>query len=143
MVLGSINMSAQFFNPYCNPYMGEVYWNTMENIIMNNNLMQMQAQTNALQVQYMNMVNANAAAATYNLMTNPFGSSNLVTRHGDVISSDEIQDYERRRIECSTCNGTGKIRREKPNYATRQMITVSEPCSDCHGMGYTSRLVRK
>ena len=132
-------VSAQFYNPY----MGEVYWNTMQNIQMNNNLQQMRAQTMMMQMLYMNYLNANAAAATYNLMNNPFAPMSMVTREGEVISSDEIQDYERRDITCTSCGGRGKITRSKPDYSTRTIRYVDEYCSDCHGRGSISRLVRK
>lgn len=132
-------VSAQFYNPY----MGEVYWNTMQNIQMNNNLQQMRAQTMMMQMQYMNYLNANAAAATYNLMNNPFAPMSMVTREGEVISSDEIQDYERRDVTCSSCNGRGKITRSKPDYSTRTVRYVDDYCSDCHGRGSISRMVRK
>lgn len=123
--------------------MGQVMWDTMQNIQMNNNLQQMRAQTMMMQMQYMNMVNANAAAATYNLMNNPFGSMNMMTREGEVISSDDIHDYERRDVTCSSCGGRGKITRSKSDYSTRKIRTVEEHCSNCHGRGYISRLVRK
>jgi len=139
LVLGTSKVSAQFFNPY----MGEVYWNTMQNIQMDNNLQQMRAQTMMMQMQYMNYLNANAAAATYNLMNNPFAPMSMVTREGEVISSDEIQDYERRDITCTSCGGRGKITRSKPDYSTRTVRYVDDYCSDCHGRGSISRLVRK
>ena len=139
LVLGTSNVSAQFFNPY----MGQVMWDTMENIQMNNNLQQMRAQTMMMQMQYMNMVNANAAAATYNLMNNPFGSMSMMTRDGEIISTENASDYERRDITCSSCGGRGKITRSKPDYSTRTIRYVDEYCSDCHGRGSISRLVRK
>ena len=139
LVLGTSKVSAQFFNPY----MGEVYWNTMQNIQMDNNLQQMRAQTMMMQMQYMNYLSANAAAATYNLMNNPFAPMSMVTREGEVISSDEIQDYERRDITCTSCGGRGKITRSKPDYSTRTVRYVDDYCSDCHGRGSISRMVRK
>ena len=139
LVLGASKVSAQSFNPY----MGQVMWNTMENIQMNNNLQQMRAQTMMMQMQYMNMVNANAAAATYNLMNNPFGSMSMMTRDCEIITTDNASDYERREITCGSCGGSGKIIRSKPNYSTRTIRTVEEQCSSCHGRGYISRLVRK
>lgn len=123
--------------------MGQVMWDTMENIQMNNNLQQMRAQTMMMQMQYMNMVNANAAAATYNLMNNPFGSMSMMTRDGEIISTENVSDYERRETTCSSCGGSGKNTRSKPDYSTRTIRTVEEHCSNCHGRGYTSRLVRK
>ena len=91
----------------------------------------------------MNMVNANAAAATYNLMNNPFGSMSMMTRDGEIISTENASDYERREITCGSCGGRGRVTRSKPDYSTRTIRTVEVYCSDCHGRGYTSRLVRK
>lgn len=139
LVLSTSKVSAQFYNPY----MGQVMWDTMENIQMNNNLQQMQAQTMMMQMQYMNYLSANAAAATYNLMNNPFGSMSMMTRDGEIISTENVSDYERRDITCSSCGGRGKITRSKPDYSTRTIRYVDEYCSDCHGRGSISRLVRK
>ena len=139
LVLGTSKVSAQFFNPY----MGQVMWDTMENIQMYNNLQQMRAQTMMMQMQYMNMVNANAAAATYNLMNNPFGSMSMMTRDGEIISTENASDYERREITCGSCGGRGRVTRSKPDYSTRTIRTVEVYCSDCHGRGHISRLVRK
>ena len=139
IVLGALKVNAQ----YCNPYMGQVYWDTMQNIQMNNNLQQMQAQTMMMQMQYMNYLSANAAAATYNLMNNPFGYMSMMTRDGDIISTDNASDYERREFTCNTCGGAGKVTRSKPDYFSRTVRTVHEHCSDCHGRGYITRLVRK
>ena len=137
--MGTSKVCAQFYNPY----MGQVMWDTMENIQMNNNLQQMRAQTMMMKMQYMNMVNANAAAATYNLMNNPFGSMSMMTRDGEIISTENLSDYERREITCGPCGGSGKVTRSKSDYSTRTIRTVEEHCSNCHGRGYISRLVRK
>ena len=139
LVIGTSKVCAQFYNPY----MGQVMWDTMENIQMNNNLQQMRAQTMMMQMQYMNYLHANATAATYNLMTNPFGSMSMMTRDGEIITTDNASDYERREITCGSCGGSGKVTRSKPDYSTRTIRIVEEYCSDCHGRGYTSRLIRK
>lgn len=139
LVFGTSTVSAQFYNPY----MGQIMWDTMENIQMNNNLQQMRAQTMMMQMQYMNYLSANAAAATYNLTNNPFGSMSMMTRDGEIISTENVSDYERREITCGSCGGSGKVTRSKPDYSTRTIRTVEEHCSNCHGRGYISRLVRK
>lgn len=138
-VLGSSKACAQFGNPY----MGQVMWNTMENIQMNNNLQQMRAQTMMMQMQYMNYLGANAAAATYNLMNNPFGSMSMINGDGEIITTDNVSDYVRMEITCGSCGGSGKIIRSKPDYFTRTIRIVEDYCSDCHGRGYISRLVKK
>ena len=125
MVLGATKMSAQYYNPmYSSSYSDSQAYIQML-VMQNAQLAQMRAQTAAMQAQYMQWLQANAAAAANNLMYNPFGSSNV---SGSVT---------REKVTCSSCSGTGRVTRQKADYSTRRMRTVHEICSDCHGKGYT------
>ena len=64
-------------------------------------------------------------------------------QNGEIISTENASDYERREITCGSCGGRGKVTRSKPDYSTRTIRTVEVYCSDCHGRGHISRLVRK
>lgn len=125
MVLGATKMSAQYYNPmYSSSYSDSQAYIQML-VMQNAQLAQMRAQTAAMQMQYMQQLQANAAAAAYNMMYNPFGSSNV---SGSVT---------REKVTCSSCNGTRRVTRQKADYVTRRMRTVHEMCPDCHGRGYT------
>lgn len=137
MVFCATKMSAQYFYP--GPSL-----DIIGDIQRNNVLMQMQAQTNMLQMNYMNMLQQNAAAATWHMQNMPFvPMSGVVTREGDFISNDEIQNYERRNVDCDDCGGTGKKYENRVSYSTKTVRKVEVNCSTCHGRGTISRLVRK
>jgi len=137
MVFCATKMSAQYFFPGSS-------LDIIGDIQRNNVLMQMQAQTNMLQMNYMNMLQQNAAAATWHMQNMPFvPMPGVVTREGDFISNDEIQNYERRNVDCDDCGGTGKKYENRVSYSTKTVRKVEVNCSTCHGRGTISRLVRK
>jgi len=137
MFFCATKMSAQYF--YSGPSL-----DIIGDIQRNNALMQMQAQTNMLQMNYMNMLQQNAAAATWHMQNMPFvPMPGVVTREGNFISNDEIQNYERRNVDCDDCGGTGKKYENRVSYSTKTVRKVEVNCSTCHGRGTISRLVRK
>jgi len=137
MVFCATKMSAQYFFPGSS-------LDIIGDIQRNNVLMQMQAQTNMLQMNYMNMLQQNAAAATWHMQNMPFvPMPGVVTREGNFISNDEIQNYERRNVDCDDCGGTGKKYENRVSYSTKTVRKVEVNCSTCHGRGTISRLVRK
>ena len=121
MVFSATKMSAQYFYP--GPSL-----DLIGDIQRNNVLMQMQAQTSMMQMNYLNMLQQNAAAATWHMQNMPFVP---------------IQNYERRDVNCSDCGGTGKKYENRVSYSTKTVRRVEVNCSTCHGRGSTSRLVRK
>ncbi len=137
MISCATKMSAQFF--YSGPSL-----DLIGDIQRNNVLMQMQAQTNMLQMNYMNMLQQNAAAATWHLQNMPFvPMPGVVTREGDFIPNDDIQNYERKNVDCSDCGGTGKKYENRVSYSTKTVRKVEVICPTCHGKGVINRLVRK
>ena len=136
MILCATKMSAQYYSGPSLDLIGDIQRNNM--------LMQMQAQTNMLQMNYMNMLQQNAAAATWHMQNMPFvPMPGVVTRDGDFIPNDEIRNYERKNVDCTDCGGTGKKYENRVSYSTKTVQKVKVVCSTCHGRGTISRLVRK
>ena len=120
MLLGTAKMSAQFYNPYCNPYMYEAQAEAQLRFMENQQLAQMRAQTMAIHMEYMQMLQANTAAA-YNNVINFQWTPAFPTVSFD---NEESQIRTSEKVSCSTCGGTGRVTREKASYSQRRMVTV-------------------
>lgn len=133
LVLGAAKVSAQFFNPYMpnvSPEMVLSMSNAQLEMMQNAHLAQLRAQTNALYMQNMQMLQARTAAAYNNMMN---------FQYNPVVPSAPVQTTTvttREKVTCSSCGGTGRVTRNKPSYSQKRMVTVREICSECHGKGY-------
>lgn len=133
LVLGATKVSAQFFNPYMpnvSPQMVISMSPAQLEMMQNQHLAQLRAQTNALYMQNMQMMQARTAAAYNNMMNFQY---NLVVPSVPVQTTTVTTGEK---VTCSSCKGTRRVTRKKYDYSLKREVTRNEICPECHGKGY-------
>ncbi len=139
LVLGATKVSAQFFNPYMpnvSPQMVISMSPAQLEMMQNQHLAQLRAQTNALYMQNMQMMQARTAAAYNNMMNSYNNMMNYTPTVPTTPAQSSTTTSARVKVTCSSCGGSGRVTRSKASYAQKRMVTVHEICSECHGKGY-------
>ena len=142
LVLGATKVSAQFFNPFMpniSPQMVLSMSPAQLEMMQNQHLAQIRAQTNALYMQNMQMMQARTAAAynnmmnSYNNMMNFQYTPTVPPTPTPIPTTGDTHE----KVTCSSCGGSGRVTRNKAVYGVNaRMVTVKEICSECHGKGY-------
>lgn len=167
LVLGAVKVSAQFFPP-CNftpnisPGMVMSMSPAQLEMAQNAHLAQIQAETNAMQMRTMQMMQERVATAAYNVMnfqftpTMPMPVYNSVELSGSYRSEKDIdrpKPSPSSRITCSHCKGTGRMEyntnptqfgmdnayKVKCNECGKEVLKswghTHVSCSNCNGRG--------